>query len=383
MALAGANAIGGDLMVGGVPDVEKIAVLRAGGLGDLLFAFPALEALRAAYPSAEIALLGSLHYAPLIEERSSPVDRLVPLPVTRGVFDPAGSEEDPAVIEAFLDRMRFERFDLALQMHGGGRHSNALVRSLGARVTAGCRTPNAPPLDREVPYVYYQWEIARWLEVAGLVGARPVTLEPRLEVTARDREEADAVLPPGDGPLAVLHPGAGDPRRRWPAERFALVGDVLADQGAEVAVAGGGAEQALVGEVIERMRAPAVDLAGRLSLHGLAGLLSRCAVYVGNDSGPLHLAAAVGARTVGIYWCGNHINAAPATRSRHRPAISWILECPVCGVNSALVQCPHEASFITGVTVDEVAEPARSLLADACGESVLDRESAREAGVGG
>src|SRR5690606_33963864 len=118
----------------------------------------------------------------------------------------------------FLDKARAESFDLALQMHGGGRNSNPFVSSLGARVTAGLRAPDAPPLDRTVPYYFYQPEVFRYLEVAELAGASPVTNRPRFPLVAADREEAERVVPPGPAPRVVIHPGATDPRRRWPAE---------------------------------------------------------------------------------------------------------------------------------------------------------------------
>src|SRR5690606_16340882 len=121
-------------------------------------------------------------------------------------------------------------FDLALQMHGGGRYSNPFVASLGARVTAGLRSHDAAPLDRTVPYHYYQPEVFRYLEVAALVGARPVSYRPRFPLVDADRQEAARVAPPGDGIRAVLHPGATDRRRRWPAERFAAVARMLIEQ---------------------------------------------------------------------------------------------------------------------------------------------------------
>ena len=89
------------------------------------------------------------------------------------------------------------------------------------------------------------------------------------------------------------------------------------------------------------MRRAAQDVCGALSLGGLVGLLARCSFLVANDSGPLHLAEATGAATVGIYWCGNLINAEPITRTRHRPHLSWRLTCPVCGRNCIYDNCDH------------------------------------------
>jgi ADP-heptose:LPS heptosyltransferase len=83
----------------------------------------------------------------------------------------------------------------------------------------------------------FQHEVLRWLEVVGLVGADPVHLQPRLAVTGADRTEAAQALADagagGDGaPLVALHPGATDPRRRWPPQRLAAVGNAVAAQAA-------------------------------------------------------------------------------------------------------------------------------------------------------
>ncbi len=174
-----------------VPGVRRIAVLRANGIGDLMFVLPALGALEAAYPEAEITLLGAPWHADFLERRPGPVRRVVPVPPSQGVWLPPGSHESGDELERFFAHMTQERFDLALQLHGGGRHSNPFTLRLGARVTAGLCTPDAERLDRWVSYVYYHPEILRYLEVVALVGAGPVSLEPRLAVTDDDLAEAE------------------------------------------------------------------------------------------------------------------------------------------------------------------------------------------------
>lgn len=339
-----------------VEGVEKIAVLRAGGLGDFVFTLPALWALRVAYPGAEITLLGGLPQVGLLTDRPEPVQRVILVPPSTGVNGPdTGVEEDEEELERFFARMREERFDLALQLHGGGGYSNPFVEKLGARVTAGAQAPGARSLARTVPYVYAQSEYLRHLEVAGLVGAEVTRLEPSLPVTPGDLAEADKKLPEDDRPLVALHPGAGDPRRRWPAEKFASVGDSLAEAGALVAVVGIEEDRALISALVGAMRHEALDLCGELSLGGLAGVLSRCEVVVSNDSGPLHLAVAVGAATVGIFWGPNLVNAGPPMRARHRPALSWLQECPVCGASLFYDGCEHTASVVDDVSAEEVA----------------------------
>jgi ADP-heptose:LPS heptosyltransferase len=352
-----------------VPDVQRIAVLRANALGDFIFAIPALEALRVAYPGAELVLLGAPWHDRWLRDRPGPVDRVLVVPPATGIRDP-GPDEPPYSMDDFLTAARDERFDIAVQMHGGGANSNPLVARLGARVTVGLRAEDAPPLDRWMRYVVYQPEVFRYLEVAGLVGAVPVTATPQVAVTVADLAEAHAVAGSPDRPRAALHPGATDSRRRWPTERFAAVADRLVADGYEVVVTGTPAERELVEQVRAAARVPVRPLVGALSIGGLGGLYAECAVVVSNDTGPVHLAAAVGTPTVGIFWVGNVINCATPLRARHRPIVSWTIHCPVCGVDCTrdiyphrpgTGDCGHRESFVTDVPVEEVLEAVADL----------------------
>lgn len=353
-----------------VPDVERIAVLRANALGDFIFTLPALAALRAAYPSAEIVLLGAPWHAQLWRDRPGPVDRVLVVPPAPGIRDP-GTDETGSGMDDFLAAARKERFDLALQLHGGGGNSNPVVSALGARVTAGLRAEDAPPLDRWIRYVYYQHEVIRYLEVVALVGAPATTIIPALAVTDADRAEARQVLGEPRQPRVALHPGATDSRRRWPPERFGEVARALAGDGCEVLVTGTPAEREVVEAVVAAAGVPVRPQVGTLSLGGLAACYAGCALVVSNDTGPLHLAAAVGAPTVGVYWIGNLINGATPLRARHRPIASWTTHCPACGVDCTPGiyphrpgdgDCPHRDSFVADVPTVEVVEAARELL---------------------
>jgi ADP-heptose:LPS heptosyltransferase len=346
-----------------IDDVRKIAVLRAGAVGDLVFTLPALDALRAAYPDAEMVLLGKPWMEALFRDRPAPVDRVVPIPPVRGVGATECADEDAREIDAFFRAMQAERFDIALQLHGGGGFSNPFVRRLGARVTAGLRADDAPPLDRSMPYVYHQNERMRQLEAVALVGAAMQSLSPHLHVIPRDLAEADSAVRHLRAPLVVLQPGCTDPRRRWPPDRFAAVADALRDDGVTVAINGTADEAGVVHELQNRMRRDAIDLCGKLSLGGLAGLMSRAAVVVGNDTGPLYLAEAVGAATVGVYWLTNLSISGPLTRTRHRYAMSERVECPACGKSNLDERCEHDDSFVADVAVEDVLAPALELLA--------------------
>jgi ADP-heptose:LPS heptosyltransferase len=354
-------------MNGIIPDVSKIAVLRANAIGDFIFTLPALEALRTAYPDAEIVLLGQDWHADFLKNRPGPVDRVEVIPVYHGVGAEHDALEDPSEIQAFFERMQAESFDIAIQVYGGGRFSNPFIKSLGARITVGLKAEDAEPLDLWVPYLHYQHEVMRYLEVVALIGAVRLKEgqslpEPRLQVTSADLEEASRFLPDNHSPFVVFHVGAGDPRRRWPVDKFAEVGDALAGEGFEVFVSGIEGERRAVEGVVAAMRYQAHNICNVMSLNGLAGLLSRAQLLVSNDSGPLHLAAAIGTATVGIFWCGNLIMAAPLTRTRHRQLVSWQLNCPACGLDHTRQECEHRESFVAGISSEEVIQSARDLI---------------------
>ncbi|MFP5348871.1 MAG: glycosyltransferase family 9 protein [Gammaproteobacteria bacterium] len=345
--------------------VRKIAVVRANGIGDYLFAVPALCALRARFAQAEIVLLGKQWHRDLLTGRPGPIDRVEVIPRCRGVGADTDDTDDHDGLERFFAAMAAERFDLAIQLHGGGRYSNPFTRRLRARFAIGLKSPDAEALDAWIPYFYFQPEVLRYIEVMSLVGAAPVTVEPDLAVTPADDAEVDRLQLPDDRPWVVLHPGATDGRRLWPVTQFAAVADYLVDSGARIIVSGGESERAIVDAVVGAMRREAIALCQRLSLGGLAALLARSHVVISNDSGPLHLAGAVGARTIGLYWCGNMINGGPTTRRKHHPFVSWRLHCPVCERNTLDDNCDHRASFIADIPVQAVMQSAATLLAEA------------------
>jgi ADP-heptose:LPS heptosyltransferase len=351
-------------------EVRRIAVLRPNAVGDFVFALPALHALKHCYPEAEIVLLGKDWHAGFLRGRPGPVDRVAVLPPVPGVGAPVDAAGDERAIDRFIEAMRGERFDIALQMFGAGHYSNPFLLRLGARVSAGARADGAPMLDRWTPYCEPNNRRLALLEVAGLVGAWPGSLPlPELVVTDADRLEADCALAPmppmqsiASKRLAVLQPGATDPRRCWPAQRFAALGDRLAQAGMRVAVNGSAAEAALVQAVAGSMRHPAIALAGTLSLGGLCGLLEHAALVVSNDTGPLHLALALGVPSVGIFWLTNLVEGMPLRQSGLRVALSLRTCCPVCGQDNIVTRCAHDESFVADVSLEQVEQLALSLL---------------------
>ncbi|MBF4614969.1 glycosyltransferase family 9 protein [Curtobacterium sp. VKM Ac-1376] len=347
-------------------DVKEIAVLRGGGLGDLMFALPAIEALAAAYPEARVTLLGSPTAPAVLDGRTDAVQAFEELPVAPGVRD---SGDGAPTEQDFFDRLH-GRFDLAVQVHGGGRNSNPFLLRLGARHTVGTATEDAEVLERWVRYVYYQHEVVRALEVASLAGAEPVTLDPRLRVRDDERAAIRERLAVS-GRLVAIHPGATDPRRRWSPDRFAAVARARIEAGDDVVLVGDDtdvpASSAIVESVPRELRGRVHDLTASLPLRELPAVLAAADVMVGDDSGPRHLAVAVGTPTVGVFWFGNVVNAGPFDRGRHRVHLSFVTRCPVCGADVTQVgwtaeRCEHDPSYVDQVEPEAVLADVEDLL---------------------
>ena len=337
-----------------LPDVRRVAVLRANGVGDYVVAEPALAALRSAYPDAEITLLGAAHTRALVEDRPGPCDRYVQVPLTTGVRVGDAPDATPEELERWCAAQRAHGYDLAVQLHGGGRNSIPLLQRLGARVTAGARTPDAPMLDHWVPYTPFQHDTLRWLEVAAAAGAAGGRWEPHVAVTDADLAESAAALPPDGRAIVAVHPGATDARRCYPEGRLGAVAAALTALGARVVVLGGPGEQDRVDRVVEGAGTELETVVGGTSLGGLVGTLRRASLFLGNDSGPRHLAAAVGTPTVAVFTYANLADVAPLTRVWHRLAVSWHGGCAVCGMRVLDGWCGHAASATGDVPLEEV-----------------------------
>jgi ADP-heptose:LPS heptosyltransferase len=167
----------------------------------------------------------------------------------------------------------------------------------------------------------------------------------------------------------VIHPGSTDPRRCWSPEKYAATADWIAGQGLEIVLTGQGEDASRVQAVQSSMHAPATNLCDRLNLPGLTGLLSQAELFLGNDSGPLHLAIAVGARAVGLFWVENILNSLPLLRNNFYPLIAWQRQCPRCGsyVNKSEADqpsgpCTHYVPFVEEISPQDVIQGVEIML---------------------
>lgn len=340
-------------------ELQRIAVFRALNLGDLLCSMPAFEALRAAFPKSRIVLIGLASAAPLVDRFSHCIDELLVFPGDRALPEQPVRPGEQAV---FRRRVAAERFDLILQMHGSGLHTNRLVQALPARQWAGF----VPELRMEEHGRLMHWpdslpEARRYLRLLDWLGF-PVHADarPAFPLRAEDFAEADAVsrahgLVPDE--TVFLHPGSRLSSRRWPLERFAAVAAALADGGWKIAVTGSPAERQLGANLCVAIGGAAFNLCGMTSLGGLAALLCRGRLLICNDTGVSHVAAGVGARSVVIASGSDVRRWTPGDASRH-VVLHWETPCRPC----AHVECPYAHPCARGVTVEQVLAQARLAL---------------------
>lgn len=341
---------------------RRIAILRALQLGDLLQAVPAFRSLRAGFPDAEITLIGLPWAEHFVDRFACYLDRFVEFAGYPGL---AEVPVLAARVEAFLAEQRAYGYDLVIQMHGSGRTSTPLALALRGRMTAGYYEGDRPPhLAVGAPYPDRAPEIVRNLELARLLGCpdRGTGLEfPLLPADRREAASLLSQLPSAGRPWIGIHPGARPSARRWLASHFAAVGDALADRhGAQIVVTGGPGEERIAADVIAQMRHRALNLAGDTTLGGLAAIIARLDLFIGNDTGPAHLAVAVDTPSVTIFGPADPNRWAPLDRQRH-PIVRRPVACSPCGY----VDCPIDHRCLRGIDPETVLETADILLRSA------------------
>jgi ADP-heptose:LPS heptosyltransferase len=302
------------------PAPRRVVILRALKVGDLLCAVPVFRALRAAWPQAEIVLVGLPWSCSFVERYADYLDGFREFPGYPGL-----PEREPLLdrIPPFLSELQAERFDLAIQLHGSGSFVNPLTVLMGAQRTAGFYVPGDYCPD---PQLFCPWptsgrEVTRLLRLVEFLGlpSQGEHLEfPLREEDHRNLERLDGAAGLRPGEYVCLHPGASVAERRWPPEWFAAVGDALARHGLKLVLTGGTREREITAAVARHLRSPALDLAGATDLGTLAALLSRTRLLVCNDTSVSHLADALGTPSVVLSTGDNPSRWGPRDRQLHR-----------------------------------------------------------------
>lgn len=350
----------------------KIAVLRASRVGDFICALPALSDLRRARPEAELVLVGLPLMADLAS-RAEPLDRFVAFPGFPGIAD---QFFEPKTVVSFLAAMQDEKFDLVLQMHGSGTYANPFALLMGGRFTAGFTAPDGyrALLDATLPFDESQAEVARCRALVSLIGAPPAEFQGGLKLLQADRTSALSLLAGNSGPWIGVHAGARDRFKRWPLDRYLSLAERLSARTGGTVFLIGSTEDEGGARRMSRRTGPShahrtwrvVDLRERTTLPVLAAVIAELDLFVGNDSGPAHLAYLADTPSLTLFggtdparWGPDAWSAADLGRHRTRHhTVVGPAACRPCDPGP----CKRKRSCLDAVSVEQVEQAALALL---------------------
>ncbi len=275
------------------PVPRRALVIRPGGIGDAVLFLPMLTELRRAWPQAEIDLL--------VEKRNAGVVRGLGLVDRVLLYDsfPGGLLHALAArYDVVIDTEQYHRAPAIV----------AFLTRAPRRIGFGTNVRRLLLTDA-LPYDQSVYEARSFLELARRATGREPRWDPEQPFLPLDPEAvrfaAQTLEPLGDRPRVAIHPGASIPERRWPPERYAEVAARLAAQGVGIAVLGGQEDMKAAAAVAGRLAGQAaVNVAGKSTLAQAAAIVAQVDVYVSADTGVLHLAYAVGTRTVHLFGPG-------------------------------------------------------------------------------
>ncbi len=331
-------------------EIETILVRVPNWVGDVVMSLPALEALKANFPKSSLSVL----------TRPWAKDLLVSLPCVDHllVYDPGSSvlERFKGIVQT-AEFLRHQQFDLAVLFQNA--FEAALLAWLGkVKYRLGYPTDGRGPLlthrvkksrdDEKRHQVHYYLDIVRGM------GLAVRNQNPKILVTSEQKKKAQKVLEQigvnRTRPVLGLGPGAmyGE-AKKWPPERFAALGDMAAEAwGANILILGSERERHIGEAVTRAMNHVATNLCGVTSLGTAIGLLSLCDFFVTNDSGLMHISAALGVPTIAIF--GSTDPAATGPLSDNAVVIRHQVDCAPCFKRT----CPTDFRCMLSITPEEV-----------------------------
>ena len=284
---------------------KRILVVKLDHLGDVVLATPVFSNLRHAYPNAELhALTGT--WSRVVLERHPDVNKV--LEYNSPAFRRTGQPTPLKQTRQLYQQLRRQKYDLMVELRGDWRTVwFSLLRLAPHRLSrAALQIENKLGLSR----FSGTHETTRNLDVLRHAGIPTSIQTATFSVTIADKTWASNFLATykvdRQYPLVAIHPGSPIPLKRWLPERYAKLADwLIAQKRAQVLFVGVKDEMPIIAEIQELMRGESLNIAGKTTLAQLASILHTCNVFVGNDSGPMHLAAAVGTQTIGLYGPGD------------------------------------------------------------------------------
>lgn len=297
----------------GAHTIERILCIRPDGLGDMVCALPTFAALRDAYPATHIAVLASPLNAPIIES-----DRNVSQTI---IYDRRGRDRGARGLAALAWRLRRERYDAVVAMRTA-TYANVVAAASGAGRRVGyAGKPGSRWLTHAIAGGHVrgsEHEIIRNARLVDAVGATSADADPVVRLTDGEGAWASEWLESNgfeDAGAAVgVHPGASTSDKRYPEDRYGRAASEVCDEvgegAARVIVFGGSRDSARVEAVIAAARGSAVR-ADALPLRRMMALMAQVDVMLVNDSGPMHIAAALGVPLVAVFGPSDHVRWMP------------------------------------------------------------------------
>jgi lipopolysaccharide heptosyltransferase I len=292
----------------------RIAIIKLSSLGDVVHALPVAHALRRALPSAHLTWVVEAREYAILRDHPD-LDAVVPVDTRlwrRLIWRPAGARQVLGKVGRLRERIRRASFDVAIDLQGLLK-SGLLTAYTGAPLRIGfsagrCRERwNALFTNRHVtPPDSARHVVEQYLALLAPLGIEPGPAEFHVPGPAAAERRIEELLvkegvKPGDR-LVAINPGAGHPRKRWSVARFGALAERLATEaGARLLLLWGPDEAHMAREISLALPGQSALLAPPTDLGELVALLKRCRLMIANDTGPLHLAAALGTPSLGLY----------------------------------------------------------------------------------
>jgi ADP-heptose:LPS heptosyltransferase len=342
---------------------QRILVLRLERIGDLLMTLPALADLRARAPHADIDLVVGSWNADLARA-IDPVTRIMCLDASWLAREVDG--RGVVSLIAAARRLRRTGYDLAINFEPDIR-GNLLLAASGARWTAGYGSGGGGPLldvALDFDITAHTSDNARRLVATIFKSPIPAEQPPTLVVPSQSHENASRLLIDAGAPLIGIHVSGGRAIKQWPVERFGDVGRRLVEHSdATIVLSGAAGDRPMVDIVKSRLPAhKVIDVAGRADLLTLAGLIERLDLLVTGDTGPMHLAVAVGTPVVAVFGPSDPARYAP--RGSLDRVVRVDLPCSPCNrIRLPPARCVgHTPDCLEFIMVNDVFSAAASVL---------------------
>ncbi|MBI3990289.1 MAG: lipopolysaccharide heptosyltransferase II [candidate division NC10 bacterium] len=291
-------------------EVRRILLIKPSSIGDVVHTLPTLAALRKRFPDRYITWVVEREAAGIVQGHPD-VDQILVSGRKgwqRALKDPRNATKAVQELLAFVRELRAGSYDLAIDLQGLFK-SAILTLLSGARYRVGfapVREMAHRALTHSVPYPHALHAVERYLSLARCLGAdgdpHAFFIATSLEDETRVRRFLSQSGISTDEPKVVLHSSARWGTKLWEEERFGRLGDLLAEKlGARILLTGSEADGPITARIAASMRHRALNLAGKLTLKGLVALLKQTSLLVTVDSGPMHIAAALGTPLVALF----------------------------------------------------------------------------------